>query len=160
MARRSFRRSRSVSRVATEWVTGSIDASMTAVASGVLTEIPLFVPGTVVRPVTIVRVVGSIYVLPQTAGNVVVNWMIYRQFGTTTLDPSSSVDLDNEEIMMHRQVPFNALDTLIPGQSTAVDVKAQRRISPGEHTLVLSIRATSAYRFAVALRVLLRESRG
>jgi len=163
MAHNRNRRSRARGpRIPTLWSIDELAGVWTDVAAATITSLVLFSPSTaLVRPTTIVRVVGNIAVAPQAADEAVINWMIYKQTAASIfLNPSALADVSDETIMMHQSVAFNPTDVHAPLQNTKVDVKAMRRMVPGEDLLILSIRSTVAYKHAVSLRVLLRESSG
>ena len=149
------------------WIAAIVNDAYTDVAAGVPADINLFVPQTnETAPQTVLRVVGSVWVMPQVSGNAVTGWIIYRErenaANVLPLNPFDLVDMDSDDIMLSRHSYFAGVGPgIMPSaQDAQVDVRSKRILVPNESRLVLTMACGVAWRFAANLRVLIKETAG
>ncbi len=152
MARRLQGRRRKTPRRLGDWFTSNVAIGPTAVAATVLTTINLL--SAFDEPVTVVRILGSIWLLPQSNIDTVIHWAIYLDISGdgALLDPSASADISKGEIMHWGQV--NATATPIwsdAPEKSAVDIKVKRKMRP-ESIIRLGIKCAAVYDHSVNLR--------
>ena len=161
MARRRFTRGRARRRQ-TMWELGKLSTAPTAVAAGVQSNFDLMV-GQDNEALTVVRIVGSIYLWPQAAlgtnASSTMHWAIYKADSTTeTQDLSLAGDMAKEVFMSLRSIV--ALGDQVGNYATSpyVDVKVKRKLTGTNERIKLAILGGDAYRHLVNLRVLVMAS--
>ena len=153
-------------RGGTWWVDLALEQSAVDSGAGVIRVVTLFQPIDEDEKVTILRIVGSVFVGVQAAQGTVtsVNWGVYTApTGTTSLllNPASSSNVSSENWLHWRSVYTSRSDvdsSDISGYlASKVDIKVKRKLDPTT-LLQWSCSAGVAFSSAVSLRGLMMQS--
>ena len=131
----------------------NIATALTSVAAGVTQQITLI--SSFDEPVTVVRIIGEVIMVPQADTVMVGHWAIYKSPGAVeAIEPDQSNDVTQGAIM-HWQSVFvhsstigrmNNLD-----RASKVDIRVKRKLNP-EDSIKMSLVSPAAYDHVVNLR--------
>ncbi len=165
--RRTGRGSRGGPRRETQWVDLRLENNSSMIGAGVRSEVVLLLPLDESEAVTLIRIVGNIFMGLQAdaAANRVelAAWGIYiagsGSAGDLNLDPINLVDLDHENWMFHRSMYLStSVTNLVPVPADDhVDIRVSRKVREGEG-IKLVWNCTVAYVRAATLRGLVKQA--
>ena len=157
MAHRRYTRGRAKRR-STLWELGKLSTLATAVAAGVQQNFDLIV-GQASEHITIVRIVGTVYLWPQAAlgtnASSVLHWGVHKSDDLLDVpDLSDTTDVAKENFMMLRSIV--ALGDQVGNYTTSpyVDIKVKRKLTGVNERISIGVLGGDAYRHCINLRVL------
>ena len=157
MARgRGFVRRTRARRRKGDWFGAAVNSGFTNAAAGTNSTITLL--SAFDEPVTVVRMVGSIIIVPQANVLMLANWAISSEIDgvpQVALDPQTSTGVTKGNIMMWKTIYVNATGTGAGLNNypdcSHVDVRVKRKMNP-ESLIRLNILSSVAYSFCVNIR--------
>ncbi len=120
------------------------------VAAGVQTNINILTAFD--EPVTVVRMVGDIFMHPQADVAFYAKWMLWlNRGGDSGMDLTASGDIQREDVMHLKNVFTHSTHNGAFASPSHVDVKVKRKLFTESH-IVLSLYSATAYTYYANLR--------